>query len=196
MSGIKETTGDYIMIQDADFEYNPKDVTYLLEPLLDGRADVVYGSRFKKSSFLVHRTFHYFVNRLLTFLSNIFSGIYLTDMETCYKIFRSEILKSMNLRSQKFGIEIELTAYLSKLRARIYEMPISYFPRTKLQGKKIKWTDGIAALFHLVRFNYFVSVTQAFTYLPRQYIAEEKTYLPPVESAEQIKYLNNKSGTA
>ncbi|OFZ54251.1 MAG: glycosyl transferase [Bdellovibrionales bacterium RIFOXYC1_FULL_54_43] len=167
--GFEAATGDFIMIQDADSEYDPNDVPLLLQPLLDGRADVVYGSRFKKSGWQVHRTYHYFINRFLTVLSNLFSGLYLTDMETCYKIFRSDLLKAMRLKSRRFGIEVELTAYVAKIRARVFELPISYFPRTVLQGKKISWKDGAAALFHLVRFNMFTSLEKAFSGLPDRY---------------------------
>ncbi len=167
--GIQEARGDFIIIQDADFEYDPCDIPRLLEPLLNDKADVVYGSRFKKSSQQVHRTYHYFVNRFLTVLSNLLSGIYLTDMETCYKIFRRDILQSMHLRSQRFGIEVELTAYLGKIRVRIYELPISYYPRTALQGKKITWKDGLAALWHLLRFNCWTPVKKAFINLPEKY---------------------------
>ena len=167
--GIREAKGDLIMIQDADFEYDPNDVPELLVPLLQGRTDVVFGSRFKKSAHQVHRTYHYFVNRFLTVMSNLLSGIYLTDMETCYKIFRADLLQSMNLKSQRFGIEVELTAYLAKAKVRIYELPISYFPRSRLQGKKINWKDGFAALYHLIRFNCLVSQDEAFTGLPQRY---------------------------
>lgn len=179
--GIKEATGDYIVIQDADFEYDPNDIPKLVEPLMEDRADVVYGSRFKKSSYQVHRTFHYFVNRFLTMLSNLMSGIYLTDMETCYKVFRADLIKAMNIKSQRFGIEVEVTAYISKARARVYELPISYYPRTRLQGKKINWRDGVAALFHLIRFNFFVSNEEAFDNLPPKYQPDiGRTNKPPM----------------
>jgi hypothetical protein len=109
------------------------------------------------------------VNRFLTVLSNLFSGIYLTDMETCYKAFRADLVKSMNLKSNRFGIEVEFTAYIAKTRARIFEMPIRYYPRTQLQGKKINWKDGVAALIHLVKFNFFTRYDEAFTNLPARY---------------------------
>jgi glycosyltransferase involved in cell wall biosynthesis len=168
-AGIQAATGDMIIIQDADFEYDAGEIPKLLEPLLQNRADVVYGSRFKRSAFQVHRTYHYFINHLLTSLSNLFSGIYLTDMETCFKVFRSDLLRAMELRSKRFGIEVELTAYLAKTKARIYELPINYYPRSRLQGKKINWKDGLAALFHLIRFNLFVSIDEAYKGLPEKY---------------------------
>lgn len=159
--GFEAATGDYTMIQDADFEYDPADVPALIEPLLKNQADVVFGSRFKRSV-QVHRTYHFMVNRVLTLLSNFFSGIYLTDMETCYKVFRTSVIKEMNLKSKRFGIEVELTAYIAKLRLRIFELPISYFPRQRLHGKKISWRDGIAALWHLFKFNMLVPADVAF----------------------------------
>lgn len=178
-AGISHATGDLIMVQDADFEYDPRDIPELLKPLLENRADVVYGSRFKKSNFQVHRTYHYFVNKLLTILSNLLGGMYLTDMETCYKVFRADLLKSMNLRSNRFGIEVELTAYIAKTSARVFEVPIYYYPRTYLQGKKINWKDGVAALFHLVRFNLLVSFKEAFTSIPMRYHPTENSLGPP-----------------
>jgi glycosyltransferase involved in cell wall biosynthesis len=167
--GIKEATGNFVMIQDADFEYTPYDIPKLLHPIINGECDVVYGSRFKKNTVQVRRTYHYMVNRFLTLMSNFMSGLYLTDMETCYKIFNRDLLQAMNLQSKRFGIEVELTAYVAKTQARLYELPIRYYPRTVLQGKKINWKDGVAALWHLVRFNFMIDIHQAFTNLPQRY---------------------------
>ena len=173
--GIRETTGDIIMVQDADFEYDPTEIPLLIQPILANKADVVFGSRFKHSTLQVHRTYHYFVNRVLTILSNLLSGLYLTDMETCYKVFRADLLKSMNLMSKRFGIEVELAAYVAKTRARLFEIPISYYPRTRLEGKKINWKDGLAALRHLVYFNYGRSFNDSFTNLPAAYRPDTST---------------------
>ena len=153
--GIKSATGDIMGVQDADFEYDMHDISALLKPFIEDRADVVYGSRFKKSSEQVHRTFHYLINRLLTLLSNLCSGLYLTDMETCYKFFRRDVLANIHLESRRFGFEPEITAKIARLKLRIVELPISYYPRNYLQGKKISWKDGLAALRHIIYFNFF-----------------------------------------
>jgi glycosyltransferase involved in cell wall biosynthesis len=173
--GIQEASGEIIMIQDADFEYDPREIPLLIQPILDNRTDVVFGSRFKHSSFQVHRTYHYFINRLLTALSNLMSGLYLSDMETCYKVFRADLLKSMVLTSKRFGIEVELAAYVAKTSARLFEIPISYYPRTRLEGKKINWKDGLAALWHLVYFNFCRSCKDCFKNLPVRYRPETST---------------------
>jgi len=167
--GISEAKGDILIVQDADFEYDPREIEKVIRPILDDQADVVYGSRFKSASSPASNNFHSLINRFLTLLSNHFSGLSLTDMETGYKAFRADLLKAMNLTSHRFGIEVELTAYTAKTRARLREVPISYSPRTRLEGKKINWTDGFAALYHLVRFNCFTSISDAFHQLPDTY---------------------------
>ncbi|MCX6110203.1 MAG: glycosyltransferase family 2 protein [Proteobacteria bacterium] len=169
--GIKSATGDIMGVQDADFEYDMRDISALLKPFIEDRADVVYGSRFKKSSEQVHRTFHYLINRLLTLLSNLCSGLYLTDMETCYKFFRRDVLTNIRLESRRFGFEPEITAKISRLKLRIVELPISYYPRTYLQGKKISWKDGLAALRHIIYFNFFAPTpTFLDANLPKHYL--------------------------
>jgi glycosyltransferase involved in cell wall biosynthesis len=152
-AGIERATGTIIGVQDADFEYNMKDIPRVIDPILQGQADVVFGSRYKNST-LVHRTFHYLVNRGLTTLSNLASGLYLSDMETCYKFFKAEIIKSMILETNRFGFEPEVTAKLARLKLRLAEVSIDYFPRNYIEGKKITWRDGIAALGHIVYFNF------------------------------------------
>ena len=154
-AGISRATGNVIGVQDADFEYDVKDVPKLLQPLIEGRADVVFGSRFKKDGHQVHRTFHYAINRFLTLMSNLLSGLFLSDMETCYKFFRADIIKNISLESKRFGFEPEITAKVARLNLRVMEMPISYHPRNYAAGKKITWKDGVAALRHIVYFNLF-----------------------------------------
>jgi glycosyltransferase involved in cell wall biosynthesis len=151
--GFAEATGDVVVIQDADLEYDPAEYPRLLQPILDDKADVVFGSRFLGGPHRVLLFWHYAGNRFLTTLSNMMSNLNLTDMETCYKVFRRSLLDGMPLRSNRFGIEPELTAKLARRRARIYEVPISYHGRTYEQGKKIGWKDGFAALWAIVRFN-------------------------------------------
>lgn len=160
-TAIRHLRGEYAIIQDADLEYEPAEYGILLEPVLRGQAEIVYGSRFSsrydRAKFAPRREkslrTSLFANNLLTCLSNLLSGLRLSDMETCYKLIPVRILQSMKLRSGRFGIEPELTARLAKLKLRISEVPISYFPRHYTQGKKINWKDGLAGLWHTVRFN-------------------------------------------
>lgn len=154
-TGFSAATGDIILIQDADLEYDPRDYPKLLEPILDGRADAVYGSRFLGGPHRVLFFWHYVGNKLLTTLSNILSNLNLTDMETCYKVFRKEILDKITLKSKRFGFEPEITVKLAKQKCRIYEVPISYSGRDYREGKKIGWKDGVAAIFHIFRFKFF-----------------------------------------
>lgn len=176
--GFDLATGDVIGVQDADFEYSVEDIPSILEPLAAGKADVVFGSRFKKNAPQVHRTFHYLVNRFLTIISNILSGLYLTDMETCYKFFRAEILKNIVLESNRFGFEPEITAKISRLKVRMMEVPVSYFPRNYMEGKKITWKDGVAALRHIIYFNTMSKPEQFIKKsMPEQYVPQGRQWL-------------------
>lgn len=153
-TALTHATGDFVVIQDADLEYDPDDWPRLLEPLLDGRADAVYGSRFLGGPHRVLFFWHYFGNQLFTLLTNVLYDINLTDMGTCYKAFRTEVLKAMPLRSERFGIEAELSAKVCKRRLRLYEVPISYSGRTYEEGKKITWKDGFSYLWCLLRYRF------------------------------------------
>ncbi|MBI2646328.1 MAG: glycosyltransferase family 2 protein [Deltaproteobacteria bacterium] len=158
-TGIKVATGDIILIQDADLEYNPIDYPKLLTPFIHAQADVVYGSRFLNGGYVrVLYFWHYVVNRIITFTSNCFTNINLTDVETGYKLFKRSVFEEILLSSQRFGFEIEVTAKIAKKRLRIYEVPISYEGRTYDEGKKISWRDGLAAFWHIIRFNLLTKI--------------------------------------
>jgi glycosyltransferase involved in cell wall biosynthesis len=152
-TGIDAAKGDVIVIQDADLEYDPQDLPVLLQPILDGHADAVFGSRFLGGPHRVLYFWHSVGNGVLTLISNMFTDLNLTDMETCYKMARADLMKSLPLRTDRFGIEPELTARLAQTHARIYEVPISYHGRTYAEGKKIGWKDGVAAFWHIFRSN-------------------------------------------
>ena len=161
--GFEMSRGEIVIIQDADLEYDPAEIVHVIQPILDGQADVVYGSRF-----LVRRAarvlyfYHFLANRLITVLSNLFTNLNMTDVETGYKAIRGNIIRSMVLTSRGFGIEIEITAKIAKWGAPVYEVPISYYGRTYEEGKKIGFWDGVMALWYILSFNIFWSRAQSF----------------------------------
>jgi glycosyltransferase involved in cell wall biosynthesis len=166
-AGFAISTGEIVIVQDADLEYDPNEIPDVIQPILDGRADVVYGSRFlvRKSARVLY-FYHYLANKGLTLFSNLLTNVNFTDVETGYKAFRGNIIRNMLITSRGFGIEIELTAKIAKLGCSIYEVPISYYGRTYEQGKKIGFSDGVMAFWYIVKFNLFCSLRSSFTRLP------------------------------
>lgn len=183
-TGFALTTGDIVIVQDADLEYDPRDIPVVIRPIIEGAADVVYGSRF-----LVRRAtrvlyfYHYLANKFLTFTSNLFTNLNMTDVETGYKAFRGEIIRNMIITSRGFGFEIEVTAKVSKLKCAIYEVPISYYGRTYEEGKKIGVMDGVEAFWLVFRFNLFCGLGSSFRQLPLQHARRESF---PSAELEQI----------
>ncbi|MDX2267043.1 MAG: glycosyltransferase family 2 protein [Bryobacter sp.] len=167
ITGFAASRGEVVIVQDADLEYDPAEIVEVIQPILDGKADVVYGSRFlvRKAARVLY-FYHYLANKFLTFYSNLLTNINLTDVETCYKAFRGEIIRNMIITSTGFGFEIEVTAKVAKLRCRIYEVPISYYGRTYEEGKKIGMIDGIHALWYILKYNAFCPLGKSFTRIP------------------------------
>lgn len=166
-AGFSASTGEIVLVQDADLEYDPLDIPGLIEPIQQGRADVCYGSRFmirRASRVLYFR--HFMANQFLTFLSNLFTDLNLSDVETGYKAFRGEIIRNMIIQTHGFGFEIEVTAKIAKLKCRVYEVPISYYGRTYEEGKKIGFKDGIDAIWYVLKYNLLVSRGKSFTSVP------------------------------
>lgn len=166
-SGFALTSGQIVIVQDADLEYDPEEIPSVIQPIIDGHADVVYGSRFlvRKAARVLY-FYHYIANKLLTFLSNILTNLNMTDIETGYKAFRGDIIRSMIISSSGFGFEVEVTAKVAKLKCAVYEVPISYYGRTYEEGKKISYLDGVVALWLVFRFNLFCSRRASFHHLP------------------------------
>jgi glycosyltransferase involved in cell wall biosynthesis len=167
-TGFAASTGDIVLVQDADLEYDPVDIAGLIEPILQGKADVVFGSRFmirRASRVLYFR--HYLANQFLTFLSNLLTDLNLSDVETGYKAFRGEIIRSMIIEARGFGFEVEVTAKIAKLRCRVFEVPISYYGRTYEEGKKIGFKDGLDAIYYILKYNLFTTRNQSFTRVPK-----------------------------
>ena len=167
-TGFAASTGDIVIVQDADLEYDPADIPSVIQPITDGKADVVYGSRFlvrRATRILYFR--HYMANRFLTFLSNLFTDYNFSDIETCYKAFRGEIIRNMVITSSGFGFEVEVTAKIAKLKCRVFEVPISYYGRTYEEGKKIGVKDGLHALFYIFKYNFFTNLKSSYRKISR-----------------------------
>lgn len=173
--GFQETRGQVVIVQDADLEYDPAEIIHVVQPIIDGHADIVYGSRFMvRRAARVLYYYHYLANTMLTIFSNMLTNLNMTDVETGYKAFRGDIIRNMIIVSSGFGVEIEVTAKIAKINALIYEVPISYYGRTYEEGKKIGMKDGIQALWYIVRFNLFCSLKQSFRVIPKSHVAQTR----------------------
>jgi len=179
-TGFALSTGDIVIVQDADLEYDPSEIADVIGPILEGHADVVYGSRFlvRKAARVLY-FYHYLANKSLAFLSNLFTNVNLTDVETVYKAFRGDIIRNMIITSKGFGFEIEVTAKIAKLRCAMYEVPISYHGRTYEEGKKIGLTDGLAALWYIMKFNLLCGLKDSFRVLPARRSALSESHEAP-----------------
>jgi glycosyltransferase involved in cell wall biosynthesis len=177
-TGFGLTKGKVVIVQDADLEYDPSEIADVVNPIATGRADVVYGSRFmvKKAARVLY-FYHYLANKGLTFLSNCLTNLNMSDVETCYKAFRGEIIRNMTITSSGFGFEIEVTAKVAKLKCAVYEVPISYYGRTYEEGKKIGFKDGVAALFYILKYNWLTDLKSSYREIPQKTLVEKTNAL-------------------
>lgn len=173
-TGFGLTRGEIVIVQDADLEYDPSEIADVIMPIATGRADVVYGSRFMiKRAARVLYFYHYLANKGLTFLSNCLTNLNMSDVETCYKAFRGEIIRNMTITSSGFGFEIEVTAKVAKLKCAVYEVPISYYGRTYEEGKKIGFKDGVAALFYILKYNWMTNLKDSYRQIPQVLLSQK-----------------------
>lgn len=177
-TGFALSSGEIVIVQDADLEYDPSEIADVISPIIDGHADVVYGSRFmvKRTARVIY-FYHYLANKGLTFLSNIVTNLNMSDVETCYKAFRGEIIRQMIISSSGFGFEIEVTAKIAKLKCSIYEVPISYYGRTYEEGKKIGFKDGVAAFWYILKYNLLVGLEKSYRAIPNTISAPKNSLL-------------------